>query len=263
MKKKFGQNFLTSKDIVKKIIAAANINGNSEVLEVGPGNGTLTEEIIKKNPRKFIAIEIDMDLKKNLEKFFVNDNHYLYIQDSLKFDEKKKFTDNYIIISNLPYNISLALLIKWIYQINTTPHPVKMILMFQKEVADRILAKPNSKKFGRITIIASAFFKITKILDVDKKNFLPMPEVDSTILCFEELKKKKIAFNYINFLEKVTFELFGNRRKQLKKKLEKLFSNNTIKKNLLDDLFLLRAENLTIEIIYKLAVLLKKEKLQL
>lgn len=261
MKKKYGQNFLKNKNVIEKIIKKANIDSNTQILEVGPGNGALTQEIVKKNPEKFIAIEIDEDLKKDLKFFFRKPNHQLIISNSLNFNEKQNFTKNYIIISNLPYNISIILLIKWIYQINLKPHPYKMILMFQKEVAERILARPNSKKFGRITILASAFFQIQKISDVNKKDFFPIPKVDSTILLFKELKKKKIKFEDINFLEQISIELFKNRRKLLKKKIEKLFSEITIKKNNLNNFFLLRAENLEMDTIYWLSTLLKQEKL--
>jgi len=261
MIKKYGQNFLINKNIINTIITEININKNSEILEIGPGDGALTKEIIKKNPKKFIAVEIDKNLKNNLEKYFNNYNHKLIIDNSLYFNEKKYFQDNYQIISNLPYNISLALLTKWIHEVEYKPYPSKMILMFQKEVAERILAKPNSKKYGRITVIASAFFKINKILNVDKKNFFPVPKVDSAILVFEKLKKGKIKFNEIKFLEQISFELFNNRRKYLKKKIKKLFSEKIIEKYSLNQFFFQRAENLSIDIFYKLAILLKKEKL--
>ena len=261
MKKKYGQNFLINKDVINIIINESKITNNSEILEIGPGNGALTREIIKKNPKKFIAVEIDNDLKKKLEHYFNKYNHKLIIYDSIKFKEKENFTKNFFIISNLPYNISLALLIKWIYQIDFRIHPEKMVLMFQKEVAERILAKPNTKKYGRITLLVSAFYKVKKILDVDKTNFFPIPKVNSTILLFEELNQKKINFNQINFLEKISFELFGNRRKQLKKKIQNLFSEKTIQKHSLDIYFALRAENLPKEVIYKLTYLLEKEKL--
>ena len=261
MKKKYGQNFLINKDVINIIINESKITNNSEILEIGPGNGALTREIIKKNPKKFIAVEIDNDLKKKLEHYFNKYNHKLIIYDSIKFKEKENFTKNFFIISNLPYNISLALLIKWIYQIDFRIHPEKMVLMFQKEVAERILAKPNTKKYGRITLLVSAFYKVKKILDVDKTNFFPIPKVNSTILLFEELNKKKINFDQINFLEKISFELFSNRRKQLKKKIQNLFSEKTIQKHSLDIYFALRAENLPKEVIYKLTYLLEKEKL--
>ena len=261
MKKKYGQNFLTNQSIVKEIIQAAEIKNNDEILEIGPGDGILTKEIINKNPKKFIAIEIDKSLKINLETLFkkkTNHKYEMLFKDALQFDETLKFDKNFKIISNLPYNISLPLLIKWINQLNKNPVAKKMILMFQKEVAERILAKINSKKYCRISILSSVFYSIKKITDVDKSNFFPIPKVNSTVLLFDLLKKPMVDISNIEYLQKITLELFNNRRKKLKKKLQKIFSNEIINKNFLKELFDLRAENLTPNIYCKLALLLKK-----
>ena len=261
MKKKFGQNFLINEIIVKKIIEASNISLNDDILEIGPGDGVLTKEIIKKKPNKFIALEIDRSLINKLNILFdkkKNKNYELIFGDALKFDESTKFSKNFKIISNLPYNISLPLLIKWIDQLKKLPFANKMILMFQKEVAERILASTDSKKYGRISILCSCFYNIKKIIDVDKKDFFPIPKVNSIVLSFDSLKKSKIDINSIEFLKKISFELFNNRRKKLKKKIQSLFSDDIIKHNHLDKLFDLRAENLSVDIFCKLALLLKR-----
>ena len=119
------------------------------------------------------------------------ENYKLIFGNALLIDEKKNFTDNYTIISNLPYNISTQLLIKWIYCVNSKPHPSKMILMFQKEVAERIIANHDTKKYGRLSILPSAFFNISKIADVSKYDFMPNPKVESTVLLFKNFKKTK------------------------------------------------------------------------
>ena len=260
MKKKFGQNFLVNQTVVKKIIEASNINSNDNILEIGPGDGALTKEIIKKKPNTFIAVEIDRSLMSTLQVLFnkKKNNYELILADALKFDESSKFSNNFKIISNLPYNISLPLLIKWIDQLKKIPFANKMILMFQKEVAERILANKDSKKFGRISILCSSFYDIKKIVDVDKKDFFPIPKVNSTVLSFDPLKKSKISIDNLEFLKKISFELFNNRRKKLKKKIQSLFSHEIIKFNGLDKLYDLRAENLTVDIFCKLALLLKK-----
>ena len=261
MKKKYGQNFLTNQSIVKEIIQAAEIKNNDEILEIGPGDGILTKEIINKNPKKFIAIEIDKSLNINLETLFekkTNHKYEMLFKDALQFDETLKFDKNFKIISNLPYNISLPLLIKWINQLNKYPVAKKMILMFQKEVAERILAKINSKKYGRISILSSVFYDIKKITEVDKSNFFPIPKVNSTILLFDLLKKPLLDISSIEYLQKITLELFNNRRKKLKKKLQTIFSSEMINKNFLEQLFDLRAENITPQMYCKLALLLKK-----
>ena len=137
-KKKLGQNFLTNKEIIKKIAGIANVNKNTNIIEIGPGSGNLTEELIKKNPKEIYAIEFDKDLTNYLEKIKNNCKNFNYaISDALTFDEKSIFKKNSIIFGNLPYNISLKLLIKWIYSDPWPPFYNQMILMFQKEVADR------------------------------------------------------------------------------------------------------------------------------
>ena len=261
MKKKFGQNFLINQSIVKKIIVASNINLNDNILEIGPGDGVLTKEIIKKKPNKFIALEIDRSLINKLDILFDKKKNYeLIFGDAIKFDESTKFSKNFKIISNLPYNISLPLLIKWIDQLKKLPFANKMILMFQKEVAERILANTDSKKYGRISILCSCFYHVKKIIDVDKNDFFPIPKVNSTVLSFDILKKSKIDIASIEFLKKISFELFNNRRKKLKKKIQSLFSDDIIRHNQLDKLYDLRAENLTVDTFCKLALLLKKTK---
>ena len=261
MKKKYGQNFLINETIAKEIIKAADIESYDDILEIGPGDGILTREIIKKKPKKFITIEIDKSLKKNLESLFGKENNIEYqiiFEDALKFKESSKFNNDFKIISNLPYNISLPLLIKWINQLDQYPVAKKMILMFQKEVAERILAKINSKKYGRISILTSVFYDIKKIIDVDKKKFFPIPKVNSTVLMFDLLKKPMLDISDIENLKKITMELFNNRRKKIKKKLQTIFSNEIVKKNFLEQLFDLRAENITPQMYCKLALLLKK-----
>ena len=258
MKKRFGQNFLVNNNIIDKIINASNINRESEILEVGPGNGALTKRIIMKKPKKFIAIEIDKSLEAQLNKEFINCNNYeLIFLDALKFKEHENFSNNFTIISNLPYNISLALLTKWIYQLSNNPHADQMILMFQKEVAERILARHNSKKFGRISVLCSAFFEIKKVTDVDKNDFFPIPKVKSTVLIFKKLKKFKFNIQDIKNLEKVTNILFNNRRKKLKKKLQTMLSQENIEKNMLNKLYDYRVENLTNEIFFKIASIIR------
>jgi len=252
MKKKFGQNFLINNDVVNRIINATNIDKNSQILEVGPGNGSLTKEIIKKNPKKFIAIEIDKSLKKNISDLFIKKNYNLLFQDALTFDENKNFSSNYTVISNLPYNISLTLLLKWIGKLNDKYSANRMVLMFQKEVGERILANLNSKKYGRITILCSAFFSINKICDVDKNNFFPIPKVDSTVLAFERLNKFKISFKNLDRLDKISYIFFNNRRKKLKKKIENYFSDSQIHNNNLKKLYDLRVENLSKDFFYNL-----------
>ena len=257
MKKQFGQNFLTDKKIISKIIESSEIEHNSIVYEVGSGNGVLTQEIIKKKPIKFISIEIDSTLKEKLEIFFQKKNHKLIFTDALNFNESNYFKNNVIIISNLPYNISLKLLLKWIFQYSKKRWIHSMILMFQKEVAERIISESDSKKFGRITLLVSAFFKVSKIIDVDKKNFYPVPKVNSTVLKFIPLENPLFDFENLNKLELLSKKFFANKRKKLKKKIEEIFDKNIIEREKLNKFFNLRAENLDKNTYFYLAKLLK------
>lgn len=256
MKKSLGQNFLKDYSIVNEIIKSSKINDNSIIYEVGPGNGVLSKEIIKLNPKKYLAVEIDSLLIPRLKDLFNKDQYKIINEDALKFDEKSFFTKNATIISNLPYNISVKLLLKWIFQYSHKPWFDRMVLMFQKEVGERILSNENSKKYGRISIIASAFFNISKILDVDKKFFFPSPKVDSVVIEFTSRKINKIDSKSISALEILSRILFSNRRKKLKNKIKKLFDEKTIRKFKLDKYFDLRVENLNKETFYFLAKLL-------
>jgi 16S rRNA (adenine1518-N6/adenine1519-N6)-dimethyltransferase len=257
MKKSFGQNFLKEYSIINEIVKSSKINNNSIVYEVGAGDGALTREIIKLNPKKYLAIEIDKLLIPRLQNLFIKDSHKLVNEDVLKFNEMSFFSKNATIISNLPYNISVKLLLKWIYQYSNRPWFDRMILMFQKEVGERILSDENSKKYGRISLISSAFFKISKVLDVDRKFFFPSPKVDSVVIEFVSLKKNNIDSKDIYQLELLSRNLFSNRRKKLKNKIKKLFKEKTIEKFGLNKYFDLRAENLNKETFYSLAKLLK------
>ena len=132
MKKKFGQNFLNNQTIIDQIITSANITKDSIVYEVGPGDGALSREIVKINPKKYLAVEIDKGLIQKLDDVFAKKEHWIINEDALQFDETSVFSKNVTIISNLPYNISLKLLLKWINQYITNPWFDQMILMFKR-----------------------------------------------------------------------------------------------------------------------------------
>ena len=220
-KKSLGQNFLIDKNIIHKIIYASEINSNDEILEVGPGTGNLTEFIISKNPKNIHVIEKDENLAIELEKKYL-DKINIIKRDILKipfeFYSKKKF----LILGNLPYNISTKILSNWC--LNNNLSISKMILMFQKEVAERILAQVNSREYSRITILSKWKFNIKKVIDVKPNSFFPKPKVHSTVLEF--LPKKQIyKIKDPKNLEKVTKVFFSQRRKMVKKPINILFKN--------------------------------------
>jgi len=253
-KKKYGQNFLINESLCDKITQLEKIENNN-ILEIGPGNLALTKKIISRNPKKFISLEIDKELIKKYKNTLFS--KYLYHNDALKVDELIFFKNKkFIIISNLPFNISSELLVKWIKFQNNKNCIKSMTLMFQKELAERIIAKKDTKKFGRISILVSAFFEVKKKIDIKKNNFFPVPRVDATVLQFTPLKKNKISKNNLNKLENVTSLFFNERRKKNLKKIKKIFSEDQIIKEGFDIFFDLRPENLDKEIYYRFAEIL-------
>ena len=183
-KKSLGQNFLIDKNIIKLIINLGGIVEDNILVEVGPGTGNLTEQILLKNPKKLILIEKDKNLAKHLlEKF--NNKIMLINDDILNVEENELSDKKMIIFGNLPYNISTQILAKWIKHKNLNSIFKRFILMFQKEVADRILANTNHKNYGRLSILSSWRLNIKKIKEISPKCFFPSPKVKSTILLIE------------------------------------------------------------------------------
>ena len=219
-KKSLGQNFLIDKNILKKIVSIGNISRDDNILEIGPGTGNLTEYIIKSKPKTLVAVEKDIELSKILERKF-NNQIKVVNKDILKLSENF-YNEEFITYGNLPYNISTQILAYWC--LNKKIKFKKMILMFQKEVADRITAKVNTKNYSRITILANWKFSIKKIFDISPECFSPKPKIKSTILEFVPKKNITEIQNPKN-LEHITRIFFSQRRKMIKKNIIKLFKN--------------------------------------
>jgi 16S rRNA (adenine1518-N6/adenine1519-N6)-dimethyltransferase len=257
-KKSLGQNFLTDQNIIEKIIKITDIN-DKEILEVGPGTGNLTSEILKKNPKKLYLIEKDNELFNQLcEKF--DDRVKLFNDDILKFDEQSLSEKKLTVFGNLPYNISTEILCKWIINLtNETYWFNEMILMFQKEVADRIIANFNTSAYGRLAILSNWRLKVKKIFDIGPECFYPRPKIESSVLYFvpkDDFVKIKDPKN----IEKISRIFFNHRRKMLKKPFNQLFNGN---QKILDKLKIdlnLRPQNLNLETYYQLTC--EYEKLQ-
>ena len=205
-----------------------NISKNDNILEIGPGSGNLTEYIIKSKPKNIIVVEKDIELIKILENRFKK-NIKIINNDVLKLSENF-YNDKFVIFGNLPYNISTQILSNWC--LNKKIKFKKLILMFQKEVADRIIAKVNTKNYSRITILANWKFNIKKIFDISPECFSPKPKIKSTLLEFIP-KKNIIEIKNPKNLENITKIFFSQRRKMIKKNFIKLFKdfNEFIKKN--------------------------------
>jgi len=249
-KKSLGQNFLIDKNILKKIVSIIEIKDKS-ILEIGPGTGNLTSYILKDCPKKFFVVEKDKKLAIFLKKKF-EDKIIIINDDILKINEKKLYEDRFIVFGNLPYNISTEILAKWILNLDDKNFWFdSLILMFQKEVADRIISKFNSSEYGRLSILTNWKLSVDKICDIKSSSFFPKPKVDSSLLIFKP-KKNFHQFKNPKNLEKVTRVFFNQRRKKLKTPFNILFKDNIeIQKSLNIDLNL-RPHNLSQEIYYKL-----------
>ena len=248
-KKSLGQNFLVDKNILQKIINIKNIE-NKTILEVGPGTGNLTSLILKKKPKKFIVIEKDNNLAKNLADKFEKEITIIN-NDILKIDETSLSNDKMIVFGNLPYNISTEILSKWIINLKQNFWFDCLILMFQKEVANRIIAKFDSSDYGRLSIISNWKLNIKKICDISPLSFYPKPKIESSLLFFSPKQNYIKIKNPIN-LQKITQVFFNQRRKMLKKPFNQLFNGN---KKIIEKLKIdlnLRPQNIDCETYYKL-----------
>ncbi len=248
-KKSLGQNFLIDKNILDKIVNTTDIL-NKTVLEIGPGTGNLTSYILKKNPKKMFVIEKDNKLSINLANKF-NSKITIINEDILKIDETKLFKEQVTVFGNLPYNISTEILSKWIINLKDKFWFECLVLMFQKEVADRIIAEFNTSNYWRLSIICNWKLNIKKICDIKPGAFFPKPKIDSSLLLFFP-KKNFIKINDPNNLEKVTRIFFNQRRKMLKKPFNQLFNGD---QRVLDKLKIdlnLRPQNLDLDTYYKL-----------
>ena len=254
-KKSLGQNFLSDRNILEKITSIVPIK-NKHILEVGPGTGNLTSFIFKNNPKKMIVIEKDNELADNLDKTF-NKQIIIINDDVLNIDETSLFKEKVTVFGNLPYNISTEILSKWIMNIKENFWFDYLILMFQKEVADRIIAKSNTSSYGRLSILSNWKLNIEKICDIKPESFSPRPKIDSSLLLFSP-KKNFFQIKDPKSLEKITRVFFNQRRKMLKKPFNQLFNGN---QKVLDELKIdlnLRPQNLDYDTYYQLTNMYEK-----
>ena len=186
-KKSLGQNFLIDQNIIRKITELVDIK-NKNILEIGPGTGNLTSSILEKKPKKFYVIEKDNLLATNLQKKF-NNKIIISNNDILKINENLICKEKLIVFGNLPYNISTEILCKWILNLKNSDFWFSnLILMFQKEVAERIISKFDTSNYGRLSILANWKLDINKIYDIKPNCFSPIPKIDSTLLIFRQKK---------------------------------------------------------------------------
>ena len=228
-KKSLGQNFLIDKNIIKKILILSDLK-NRHVVEIGPGRGALTDEILKKNPRSLTVVEKDFKLSKLLEeKYFGNKVLKIYNYDILKFNLEKFVKKGSIIFGNLPYNISSQILVQIIKFKKWPPNYLDLIFMFQKELGERIICSHHSKNYGRLSILSNLRLSVINKFSISPNCFKPRPKVNSMVIHF---KPKKMSFNIANIsnLEKITNIFFSNKRKMINKSIKKILNKNQINK---------------------------------
>ena len=248
-KKSLGQNFLIDREVLEKIVSITDIT-NKEVLEIGPGSGNLTTYILKQKPKKLYAVEKDDDLAILLKEKFDNEIEIIN-EDILKVSEDEISDQKLSVFGNLPYNISTEILSKWILNIGSNFWFESLVLMFQKEVADRIISEFNNSKYGRLSILSSWKLNVQKIIDIKPQSFSPRPKIDSSLLLFTP-KKNFFELRDPRNLEKITRIFFSQRRKMLKKPFNQVFANGKEVAEKFGIDLNLRPQNLEPEIYFKL-----------
>ena len=225
-KKSLGQNFLNDQNIIRKITSSINIK-NRNIVEIGPGLGAFTDKILEKKPKSLILIEKDKNLLEKLKIKYKNMKLiYYYNSDILTFNIEKILKKDSVIFGNLPYNISSQIFIKLIRFKKWPPKYKNLILMFQKEVAEKI----SGKSYGRLTIMTNYKLKVINKFNVSANCFFPKPKVTSTVINFVPIKFKKFKIKDIKNLEFITHSFFSNKRKMIKKNFFKIFKRKNVRK---------------------------------
>ena len=257
-KKTLGQNFLIDKNIIKKIVNLTDIKDRN-IIEIGPGEGALTKEILKFKPKSLSIIEKDYKLAKELEfRFSKIKIIKVYNADILKFNLENINKKNSVIMGNLPYNISSQILVKILKFSKWPPNFTDLIFMFQKELGEKIIGNYPSLHYGRLSILVQFRFNILKKFLVSPNCFLPKPKINSMVIHFQPAKKIPFNIKKIENLEKITNILFSNKRKMVNKNLKKLLNDSEIKE--ISDLKVsLRPSELRPEIFYKITEIFERK----
>jgi 16S rRNA (adenine1518-N6/adenine1519-N6)-dimethyltransferase len=228
-KKSLGQNFLIDKNIIKKIVNITPVK-KENVVEIGPGNGALTDEILSKKPKSLLLVEKDLILFKKLKNRYLNNKLVkIYNSDILKLNIEELISNNSIIFGNLPYNISSQILVKFIKFKKWPPNFKNLIFMFQKELGEKIIGQYSSPNYGRLSILSNYRFNIYKKFLVSLNCFLPKPKITSMVIHFYP-KKNLFNIKKIENLEKITNIFFSKKRKMINKSIKNILTGEKIKK---------------------------------
>lgn len=230
-KKRLGQNFLTDKNVARKIVASADISSPRLIIEIGPGKGVLTEFLLPVC-EQYVGIEIDGDLAGHLkDRFSRYDNFTLIESDFLQVDLAEIISNyaqpNTAVIGNIPYNITSPILFKLFDNADILDQAV---LMMQKEVGQRLVARMGSKDYGLLAINGQLFTDVKSLFHVRARLFFPQPQVDSSVLRFNFKKGIRESFSDFELFRKILRHCFQHRRKMLRKTLSMLFSSTLLSK---------------------------------
>jgi 16S rRNA (adenine1518-N6/adenine1519-N6)-dimethyltransferase len=222
-KKSLGQNFLLDLNLTARIARAAGAGDGGIFYEVGPGPGGLTRALLREGADKVIAVERDQRCLPALEEIAAAypDRLEIISADALTLREETILPQGARVAANLPYNVGTALLIKWLTEKAWPPWWASLTLMFQREVAERITAKPGDAQYGRLAVLAGWRAKAKILFDVNRSAFVPPPSVTSSIVRLEPLAQP-VAPADLEKLETVTAAAFGQRRKMLRQSLKQL-----------------------------------------
>lgn len=244
-RKRFGQNFLHDDYIIESIVAAIQPKADQALVEIGPGLAALTVPV-SKYVDHLTVVEIDRDLASRLiDNPLLNDKLTVIEQDALTFDFdelKQQLGKPLRVFGNLPYNISTPLMFHLFEYANII---TDMHFMLQKEVVTRLVAAPNSKDYGRLSVMAQYFCQIIPVLEVPPTSFKPAPKVDSAVVKLIPYKEKPYQVNDVKILSRVTTEAFNQRRKTIRNSLGNMFTAEQLVELNIDPN--LRAENLTVQ----------------
>lgn len=243
-KKKFGQNFLTDKNLLEQIVERAGVSGDDVVVEIGAGKGALTE-VLSRHSKRVVSFEIDKELVDFLTEKFAGTNVEMCFSDIMKIsdDELKSIVgEKFKLVANLPYYITSPILTRFL----KNEDMISCTVMVQEEVADRIIASPRTKDYGVLSVICGCYGHPEKVLRVNRKMFFPVPNVDSAVVKITRKQNTKVyTESFFDFVKKA----FSMRRKKLSTNLE----NSKVSKSEIENILIskgfsptIRAEELSI-----------------
>ena len=249
-KKSLGQNFLIDPLVIDRTIQHLNPLPSDNFLEIGPGRGAITEPLLNL-VRKIDAVEIDEELVGGLKKFESHKNFTLHNTSILKFSPKEVPEEKIRVVGNLPYNLSTSILVWSFGYLNLF---LDMHFMFQKEFGERLIAKNNTKNFGRTSVITQYLTKPQYCFSIESDSFSPRPKVDSVFIKFKPIIGRNLDDPIADKLQIITKIAFMHRRKMIGKALQKLVSEDKLVELNID--LKSRAENLSVDDYVKIAMAL-------